>query len=52
MVVACGAVVVRGRVCVRSAQKEVGKRFRKMGEEKAVAGAQCGHPVLVAQMRK
>ena len=52
MEVACGAVVGCGRVCVRSAQKEVGQQFRKVGEEKAVAGAQCGHPVVVAQMRK
>ena len=52
MGVACGAPVGFGRVCVRGAQKEVGQRFRKGGEEKAVAGAQCGHPVVVAQMRK
>ena len=52
MGVACGAPVGCGRVCVRGAQKEVGKRFRKVGEEKAVAGAQCGHPVVVAQVRK
>ena len=52
MGVACGAAVGRGRVCVRGAQKEVGQRFRKVGEEKTVAGAQCCHPVVVAQMRK
>ena len=52
MGVACGAAVGCGRVCVRSAQKEVGQRFRKVGEDKAVAGAQCCHPVVVAQMRK
>ena len=50
--VACGAGVGRGRGCARSAQKEVEQRFRKVGEEKAVAGAQFCHPVVVAQMRK
>ena len=52
MGVACGAPVGCGRVCVRGAQKEVGQRFRKVGEEKAVAGAQSGHPVVVALMMK
>ena len=52
MGVACGAPVGCGRVCVRGAQKEVGQRFLKVGEEKAVAGAQCCHPVVVAQMWK
>jgi hypothetical protein len=52
MGVACGAGAGRGRVCVCSAQKEVGQRFRKVGKEKAVAGAQCCHPVAVAHMRK
>ena len=52
MGVACRAPFGCGWVCVRSAQKEVGQRFRKVGEEKAVAGAQRCHPVVVAQMRK
>ena len=52
MGVVSGAVVVRGRVCVRSAQKEVGKWFRKVAEEKAVGGAKCDHPAVVALMMK
>ena len=52
MGVACGAAVGCGRVCVRSAQKEVGQQFRKVGEEKVVGGAQCCHPVVVALMMK
>ena len=50
--VACGAGVGRGRVCVRGAQKDVGQHFRKVGKEKAVRGAECDHPVVVAQMMK
>ena len=52
MGVACGAPAGCGRVCVRGAQKEVGQRFRKVAEEKAVGGAQCDHPVVVALMMK
>ena len=51
MGVACGAPVGgRRRVCVCRAQKEVGKWFRKVAEEKAVGGAKCDHPVVVAVM--
>ena len=52
MAVACGAGVGRGRGCARSVQTEVGQRFRKVGEEKAVARAQRCHPVVGAQMWK
>ena len=52
MGVACGAVVGCGRDCVRSAQKEVGRRFRKVAEEKVVGGAKCDHPAVVALTMK